>query len=77
MTQPIGTPDALSSDISGEQVIQAQQSITPKGLQKRFQYGEQLPWKGVWFEIDQVTPDAILLKPIGETWKHYKGRTGR
>lgn len=49
----------------------------PQGLQKRFSVGEKLPWKGICFTVAAVTADRLMLKPEGETWKHYKKRTGR
>ena len=29
---------------------------------RRFQVGELLPWKGLWFEVMEVTQDGLLLK---------------
>lgn len=28
----------------------------------RFQVGELLPWKGLWFEVMEVTRDGLVLK---------------
>jgi hypothetical protein len=28
----------------------------------RFQVGELLPWKGLWFEVIEVTIDGLVLK---------------
>ncbi len=47
------------------------------GLQKRWTPGEQLPWKGIWFEVAEVQPESILLKPVGTTWQKHKEITGR
>jgi hypothetical protein len=28
----------------------------------RFQVGELLPWKGLWFEVTEITADGLVLK---------------
>lgn len=45
---------------------------TKPGLEVRFKVGEQLPWKGIWFEIQEVKHAELILKPIGMTWQEYK-----
>lgn len=86
--QPVGTPEALM-DITDEDLVRAGQAMPtesadeevhapePQGLERRFTKGEQIPWKGIWFEVLAVAPETLMLKPVGETWKHYKVRTGR
>jgi len=28
----------------------------------RFQVGELLPWKGLWFEVTEITKDGLVIK---------------
>lgn len=42
------------------------------GLEVKFKKGEQLPWKGIFFVVEGVTYDRIILTPIGLTWQKAK-----
>jgi hypothetical protein len=35
----------------------------PQGLQKAFTQGEMIPLKGIWFEIEDVSPTRLRLQP--------------
>lgn len=47
-------------------------ALPKKGLQKKWGVGEQLPWKGIWFEVAVVEEDTLILVPKGTTFKRYK-----
>lgn len=38
-----------------------------KGLPMAFSQGEKLPWKGIWFEVEAVEFDTIVLRPVAAT----------
>jgi hypothetical protein len=42
------------------------------GLETKWAPGEQLPWKGLWFEVETVSFDRLTLKPVGTTWQRWK-----
>jgi len=44
----------------------------PRGLEILFVKGEQIPWKGIWFEVATVEKELLTLKPVGMTWQRYK-----
>ena len=33
-----------------------------QGWHAKFRVGELLPWKGVWFEVETIYEDGIMLK---------------
>ena len=42
------------------------------GLKHGWVVGEQLPWKGINFEVSRVEQKVLELIPIGLTWKRAK-----
>ena len=42
------------------------------GLDKAFRVGEQIPLKGIWFEVEDVNFDELVLKPKSTTAKRMK-----
>jgi hypothetical protein len=73
---PVGGTDEPGAGAANEGVTEsAPGSDAPKerpGLETVFSQGEQIPWKGLWFQIETVVHDRITLKPVGTTWKRYK-----
>lgn len=73
------TPEALGDiELEGNDVAKIPEpkkedppEVLP-GLRGSWTKGEQIPWKGIWFEVTAVSFDRILLKPIGTTWKRHK-----
>jgi len=37
----------------------------------RFQVGELLPWKGIWFEVTELTVEGLVLKARKLIEKEY------
>ncbi len=42
------------------------------GLDKAFRVGEQIPLKGIWFEVEDVNFDKLILKPKTATARRIK-----
>lgn len=41
--------------------------VREKGLTLAFKPGEMIPWKGIWFQVESVMKDRLLLKPMTTT----------
>jgi hypothetical protein len=53
----------------------------PVGLQRGFERGERLPWKGIWFRVARVDAGMIALVPesmtMGRAKKNEEARHAR
>lgn len=45
-----------------QQEEKQEQKPEPLGLRKLFRQGEALPWKGIWFAVEKVNHDTMVLK---------------
>ncbi len=43
-----------------------------KGLQIKWEVGERIPWKGIWFRVSRVDEGRLELIPESMTWKRQK-----
>jgi len=49
--------------------------VTPQqSSNARFNRGDLLPIKGVWFKIESIEPQRLVLVPVGLTAKSRKGK---
>ena len=65
---------ALAGELASNTASEAEPALVPnpEGLQINWSKGEQIPWKGIWFEVAEVEPESITLRPVGTTWKRFK-----
>lgn len=48
---------------TGEREEEKQKEREHPGLRKIIRPGEVFPWKGIWFEVESVNFDSLVLRP--------------
>jgi hypothetical protein len=57
-----------------ESAVSAEQVTPQQPSNARFNRGDLLPIKGVWFKIESIEPQRLVLVPVGLTAKSRKGK---